>query len=381
MRFAVFISVFLTLYGLLHSYAFLKVRGAFSLGRWGGVSLALFMAFMVLCPILVRVLERYGMESVPKVLAYAGYTWMGLLFLFVCTAFVIDIYGLLLSVVTRVFHWDPGQWIPSSRITFFIPLAVSVLVGVYGLVEALNIRTERIVIKSPKIPEKVGKVRIVQISDVHLGLIMGEWRLERILREVRRAHPDILVSTGDLLDGQINDISRMADQINGIRTPYGKYAVTGNHEFYAGIGRSLAFTKEAGFTVLRGEELEIPGVIVMAGVDDVAANRSGRHGRPSEKRLLSDLPQNRFVVLLKHRPLVESGSEGLFDLQLSGHTHGGQIFPFSLIIKLLYPIDKGLLPLSDGAFLYVNQGSGTWGPPMRFLVPPEVSIIDLVHGG
>jgi len=381
LRFAVFISVFLTLYGLLHSYAFLKVRGAFSLGRWGGVSLALFMAFMVLCPILVRVLERYGMESVPKVLAYAGYTWMGLLFLFVCTAFVIDIYGLLLSVVTRVFHWDPGQWIPSSRITFFIPLAVSVLVGVYGQVEALNIRTERIVIKSPKIPEKVGKVRIVQISDVHLGLIMGEWRLERILREVRRAHPDILVSTGDLLDGQINDISRMADQINGIRTPYGKYAVTGNHEFYAGIGRSLAFTKEAGFTVLRGEELEIPGVIVMAGVDDVAANRSGRHGRPSEKRLLSDLPQNRFVVFLKHRPLVESGSEGLFDLQLSGHTHGGQIFPFSLIIKLLYPIDKGLLPLSDGAFLYVNQGSGTWGPPMRFLVPPEVSIIDLVHGG
>jgi len=381
LRFAVFISVFLTLYGLLHAYAFLKVRGAFSLGRWGGVSLALFMAFMVLCPILVRVLERYGMESVPKVLAYAGYTWMGLLFLFVCTAFVIDIYGLLLSVITRVFHWDPGQWMPSSRITFFIPLAVSVLVGVYGQVEALNIRTERIVIKSPKIPEKVGKVRIVQISDVHLGLIMGEWRLERILREVRRAHPDILVSTGDLLDGQINDISRMADQINGIRTPYGKYAVTGNHEFYAGIGRSLAFTKEAGFTVLRGEELEIPGVIVMAGVDDVAANRSGPHGRPSEKKLLSDLPQNRFVVLLKHRPLVESGSEGLFDLQLSGHTHGGQIFPFSLIIKLLYPIDKGLLPLSDGAFLYVNQGSGTWGPPMRFLVPPEVSIIDLVHGG
>ena len=381
MRFAVFISVFLTLYGLLHSYAFLKVRGAFSLSRWGSISLALFMAFMVLCPILIRVLERYGMESVPKVLAYAGYTWMGLLFLFVCTAFVIDIYGLLLSVVTRFFHWDPGQWMPSSRITFFIPLAVSVLVGVYGQVEALNIRTERVVIKSPKIPEKVGRLRIVQISDVHLGLIMGEWRLERILREVRRAKPDILVSTGDLLDGQINDISRMAGKIGGIRTPYGKYAVTGNHEFYAGLGRSLGFTEEAGFTVLRGEKLEIPGLIIIAGVDDVTANRFGQHGRISEKQLLSDLPGDRFVVLLKHRPLVEIGSEGLFDLQLSGHTHGGQIFPFSLIIKRLYPIDKGLLSLPDGAFLYVNQGSGTWGPPMRFLAPPEVSIIDLVHGG
>lgn len=380
MRFAVFISVFLTLYGLLHSYAFLKVRGAFSLSMWGSISLALFMAFMVFCPILVRVLESHGMESVPKVLAYAGYAWMGLLFLFVCAAFVMDIYGLLLSVVTRVFHWDLGRWMLSSKITFFISLAVSVLVGVYGQIEAINIRTERVVIKSPKIPEKVGKLRIVQISDVHLGLIMGEWRLERILEEVRRAQPDILVSTGDLLDGQINDISRMADKIGSIRTPYGKYAVTGNHEFYAGIGRSLAFIEEAGFTVLRGEKLEIPGLIVMAGVDDVTANRFGLHREISEKQLLSDLPGDRFVVLLKHRPLVEKGSEGLFDLQLSGHTHGGQIFPFSLIIKLLYPIDGGLLPLWDGAFLYVNSGSGTWGPPMRFLVPPEVSIIDLVHG-
>ena len=379
MRFAVFISVFLTLYGLLHAYAFLKIRGAFSPGRRGSISLALFMVFMVLCPILVRVLERYGMESVPRILAYAGYTWMGLLFMFVCTAFIIDIYGLVLSAITRVFHWDPGPWMPSSRIIFFIPLIVAILVGVYGQIEALNIRTERVVIKSPKIPEEVGRLRIAQISDVHLGLIMGEWRLERILREVRRAKPDILVSTGDLLDGQTNNISKMVDKINAVPTPYGKYAVTGNHEFHAGIRRSLAITEEAGFTVLRGEKLEIPGLIVMAGVDDIRANRYGHSGKTFEKQLLSDLPENLFTVLLKHRPFVESGSEGLFDLQLSGHTHGGQIFPFSLLIKQLYPIDRGLLPLWDGAFLYVSKGTGTWGPPMRFLVPPEVTIIDLVH--
>jgi len=115
-------------------------------------------------------------------------------------------------------------------------------------------------------------------------------------------------------------------------------------------------------------------------VDDIRANPYGRHKKTSEKQLLSELPENRFTVLLKHRPFVESENEGLFDLQLSGHTHGGQIFPFNLIINLLYPIDKGLFPLWDGAFLYVNRGSGTWGPPMRFLAPPEVTIIDLVHG-
>jgi len=337
------------------------------------------MLFMVFCPVIVRVLERVGMETLPRFLAYIGYTWMGFLLVFVCCYFLIDFFRLLGFVGTHLLKMDLEKWILSQRTVFFIALTVSLLVTMYGHLEALTIRTERITIRTPKIPKELGRLRIVQISDVHLGLIVRGCRLEKILREVRAARPDILVSTGDLLDGQINDVSNTIDSFRLINAPYGKFAVTGNHEFYAGLERSLNFMKEVGFTVLRGETRDVRGVVLVAGVDDETANRFGLSKGVTEAELLSNLPGDRFVLLLKHRPRVDQGSDGLFDLQLSGHTHGGQIFPFSLIIKMLFPVDAGLLALNNGALLYVSPGSGTWGPPMRFLAPPEVTVIDLIH--
>ena len=380
MRLLAFLSVFLTLYGLLHFYAFLKVTRAFALSRGVSVFLVCVMLFMVFCPVIVRVLERLGMETPPRFLAYTGYTWMGFLFVFVCCCSLIDLYRLLCFAGTHLLKMDLGKWVLAPRTAFFIALTVSLLVAIYGHLEALTIRTERITITTPKIPKELGRLRIVQISDVHLGLIVRGCRLEKILREVRAARPDILVSTGDLLDGQINDVSKTVDSFRLINTPHGKFAVTGNHEFYAGLERSLSFMKEVGFTVLRGEARDIRGVVLVAGVDDETANRFGLSNGMAEAELLSNLPGDRFVLFLKHRPLFHRGSDRLFDLQLSGHTHGGQIFPFSLIIKMLYPVDAGLLALNDGALLYVSPGSGTWGPPMRFRAPPEVTVVDLIHG-
>lgn len=380
MRFFIFIFVFLTLYGGLNFYAFVKIRKAFVLSRGAGLFLICFMLFMVFCPIIVRVVEKLGMESLSRLLAYAGYVWMGGLFLFVCCSFIIDLYRFLLLTGTYFFNTDFAKWTLSPRSAFLVALTVSVLVTAYGYFEALNIKTERITIKTSKIPKELGRFRIVQISDVHLGLIVGEGRLERILKEVRSENPDILVATGDLLDGQVDNISKMADKFRLIKPPYGKFAVTGNHEFYAGLKKSLSFMKEAGFIILRGATHDIRGVVLVAGVDDEAGKRFGLSEEMDEVELLSNLSKDRFVLLLKHRPLFDQGSEGLFDLQLSGHTHGGQIFPFSLIIKMLYPIHAGLLALNKDTFLYASRGAGTWGPPIRFLAPPEVTVIDLVHG-
>ena len=380
MRFLAFLSVFVTLYGLLHFYAFLKVRSAFVLAKGVSIPLACFMLFMIFTPIIVRVLERFGMEALSRTLAYIGYSWMGVLLLFVSTALLIDIYHLLCYAGTHIFHITLDRWVLSPRARFFTALTVSVVAAGYGFVEAESIRVNHVTIRSPKIPKAIERLRIVQISDTHLGQIVGERRLKKTLIKVRKAAPDILASTGDLLDGQLNDVSKVADMLGRIRAPLGKFAVMGNHEFYAGIERSLAFMKAAGFEVLRGNVHDIPGMILIAGVDDAAANRFGLSKGLSEAQLLSQIPVDRFALLLKHRPLLVRKNERHFDLQLSGHTHGGQIFPFSLIIKMLYPVDAGLLRLQDSAFLYVSRGSGTWGPPIRFFAPPEITIIDLVHG-
>jgi hypothetical protein len=258
---------------------------------------------------------------------------------------------------------------------------ISIGIAVYGYFEAANIRTEKLTIRSRKIPADIQKVRIAQISDVHLGLIVRENRLRSILAEVIKADPDILVSTGDLVDGQINNLSGLAAMLREINPRYGKYAITGNHEYYAGLDQSILFTEQAGFTMLRGERVDIENILTIAGVDDSQARSFGLYRGGQEKDILADLPDSRFTLLLKHRPLINNDSRGLFDLQLSGHVHRGQIFPFSIITALYYETQSGFAALSDGSSLYVSRGSGTWGPPIRFLSPPEVTVIDLVHAG
>jgi len=180
------------------------------------------------------------------------------------------------------------------------------------------------------------------------------------------------------VDGQMNNPTELMSILKEVPVTYGKLAIPGNHEYYAGIRRSLEFTQNAGFTMLRGEvKLCLPWLSV-AGLDDPAGRGNGGWKEVSEKEILSRIPEDHFRLLLKHRPYLDESSQGLFDLQLSGHTHKGQIFPFTLIIKLLYPIDGGRLDLANGSTLYVSRGTGTWGPPNRFLVPPEVTVIDLV---
>jgi predicted MPP superfamily phosphohydrolase len=375
-----FLITFFFLYSLLHFYAFLKLKAAFALSTQGAVLTVLIMLIMIFAPIIVRLSEKAGLDPFARLMSYAGYTWMGLLVLFFSTSFVIDIYRFFIYISGLILRKDLVAFIPSARVSFFIPLMLSILTAVYGYFEAQNIRMERITISTPKIPEWVGRLRIVQISDVHLGLIVREERLKRVLREVKRAGPDILVSTGDLVDGQINSLTGLAAILNEIQPRYGKFAITGNHEFYAGLDQALDFTEKAGFKMLRGEILNIAGMINVVGVDDPQGKTYGLHRGVPEKELLSGVSEKTFTLLLKHRPIVDKSSLDLFDLQLSGHVHNGQIFPFSLITGLYYSTQAGFAKLSNKSFLYVSRGSGTWGPPVRVLSPPEVTVIELVHG-
>ena len=178
---------------------------------------------------------------------------------------------------------------------------------------------------------------------------------------VRAEKPDVLVSTGDLLDGQIDGIEDLAEEFRKIKPPYGKYAVNGNHEYYVGIERARKFCKSAGFILLSNEIFDIPGVLVIAGMDDLTAGRSGPNGDFHENQILSRISKDRYVLLLKHRPLLNEASEGLFDLQLSGHTHRGQIFPFGLIIKMLYPNRCGVAETGERRSFVRQPGGGDLG--------------------
>jgi uncharacterized protein len=220
-------------------------------------------------------------------------------------------------------------------------------------------------------------LRIVQVSDVHLGMLRGpEWN-RMLCRTIQSLSPDILVSTGDLVDSSMKNIGDQTADWASISAPLGKFAVLGNHEYYLGLTESLALYRQAGFHLLRGETVSITPTLSLSGVDDRSGHSLGAACYSSESNLIPVPERSTFHILLKHQPLINRESVPFFDLQLSGHTHQGQLFPFHLLVRLFYQYLHGLYQPAPHFQLYVSAGTGTWGPPMRLFAPPEITVFTL----
>ena len=360
-----FMSVALLIYGSMHLYALSKVWQAFP--HSSGLALALTLAGIVLTfsPFLVWFLERQSWHRATVITAWVSYMWMGYLFLFLCIGLLFDLgHG-----IATLLHLE---WPLSAALVFrSVALLALALLG-YGFIEARQMRVEGIDITTPKLAS--GRVTIAQLSDMHLGIMLGDKFLERVIDRLRELKPDIVVATGDIVDGQGNDLETLARHFQTYTPPLGAYAVTGNHEYYAGLESSLRFLRDAGFSVLRGESANAGG-IVLVGIDDATATNTGQPAKVDTRKALASVSAHDFIVLLKHQPVVDSDTP--FDLQLSGHIHGGQIFPFVYLTRLTYHVHTGLTELADGRKLYVSRGAGTWGPPIRLFAPPEITLITI----
>jgi hypothetical protein len=376
---SLFLLSFFLIYGSMHAYALLKAGSALALGPATTLALLLLLGILLCAPILTYSLSRHGYEEAARIVAYVGYLWMGFLFFFVCLSLFADLLRLPLSAMGRGGIAANAAGGLAGRPAFLCIAGLAVALSAYAIVEASRIEVVRVRIVTDRLPASVPSLRIAQITDLHLGLVHRSGKPREVAAIVAREHPDLFVSTGDLVDGQLDGVSELAGILRGIPAPRGKFAVLGNHEYYAGIDRAIAFTRKSGFTLLRDESVTIEDAVRIAGVDDPAGARFGRTGGPYEAALLGDRSDGRFTILLKHRPQLDPDTAGKFDLQLSGHTHHGQIFPFRLLTRLFYPLLAGDHPVPGGGILHVSRGTGTWGPPMRFLAPPEVTIVDIVR--
>lgn len=376
-----FLLLFFLIYATWQLYFFIKLQRATSLSPALRTLVVFFLLLTPATPILVRLAEQAGLNTIAKPLAFYGYFWLAFIFLFVVSGITFDACRFALASIAQRLPALSVVGLNNSLVALLAPTVSAFFLCCYGFYAAQQIRTETVVIHTPKLSASHRPLRIAQISDVHLGLIVGRSRLAKILLAVEQARPDILVSTGDLVDGQLDGMETVAQMLAEVQPRYGKYAVTGNHEYYAGISQSLTFTERAGFTLLHSEIIRLDGLITIAGVDDRGRRPTANPATspPIEQKLLSGRDPSVFTLLLKHRPEVSTDSQGLFDLQLSGHTHKGQIFPFSVLTKLFFITDNGLLPLAEQSLLYVSRGSGTWGPPIRLLSPPEITVIELRH--
>ncbi|WP_426365681.1 metallophosphoesterase [Streptomyces sp. E-08] len=245
--------------------------------------------------------------------------------------------------------------------------------GTYGVLRGP--RVKRVTVPLAKIPRAAHGYRIAVVSDIHLGPILGRAHTQRIVDTINATQPDLIAVVGDLVDGTVENLGPAAEPLARLRARHGSFFVTGNHEYFSGADAWVDHVRELGLYPLRNARVEIPAGFDLAGVDDVAGESEG-HG-PDFVRALGDRDRARAAVLLAHQPIVvhDAVRHGV-DLQLSGHTHGGQLWPGNLLAELANPTVAGLERYGDTQ-LYVSRGAGAWGPPVRVGAPSDITIVEL----
>ncbi|MFF3017162.1 metallophosphoesterase [Streptomyces sp. NPDC057939] len=253
-----------------------------------------------------------------------------------------------------------------------VATAATVGTGTYGVLRGP--RVKRVQVPLARLPRAAHGFRIAVVSDVHLGAVLGRAHAQRIVDTVNRTQPDLIAIVGDLVDGDVADLGPAAEPLRGLTSRHGTFFVTGNHEYFSGAQQWVDHVRELGLNPLENARRELP-YFDLAGVNDIAGETEGQG--PDFVAALGDRDRSRTSVLLAHQPIVidDAVRHGV-DLQLSGHTHGGQLWPGKYLAELANPTVAGLERYGDTQ-LYVSRGAGAWGPPVRVGAPSDITVVEL----
>jgi predicted MPP superfamily phosphohydrolase len=366
-RFMTFLLVVLSVWTLMHAYVLARLWNLpADPGTWWHRSLLIAGAALWLSFPLGQYLARsHGRAAAP--LELAGAAWVGVLFLLLVALLAADVIS-------------GFGWLLAPRPARQAAVAVAAALSAFALVQGLRgpvVESHAVTVAGLR-PELNG-LRVVQLSDVHLGPFLRSRWLEQRLGQIAALRPDLIVVTGDLLDQDAALSEALVPWLQRLKARYGVWGVTGNHEFYAGLDNSLAVFRSAGIEVLRDRSAQAAPGLVVAGVDDLTARRQfGLTDHPVD-HALAGRPRGT-TIFLCHSPWeVERAAQLGADLMLSGHTHDGQIWPFRYLVRLMYPYVAGRYGV-NGMTLIVSRGTGFWGPPMRLFKRAEITLITLQRG-
>jgi uncharacterized protein len=376
----VFLGLVLVVVTLVHYYLWRRlVRDTTSPGRARRIGTWVVLGLIVV--LLAALLgSRAGLpHPVTVALAWPGYLWLGVMFYLLVGLGILELPALVAKLRLRR---QPEASHPSRRL--FLGRAVAVTAGVAavgivgtGVGSALGMpQLKRIQIPLARLPRTADGFRIALVSDIHLGPLIGVGRTQRIVDMINGLDADLVAVVGDLVDGSVAELGAVAAPLAGLRSRLGSFFVTGNHEYFSGYQEWVDEVARLGMRPLRNARVELPGGLDLAGVNDATGGSFG--DAPDIGRALSGRDPSRPVVLLAHQPIQahDAAAHGV-DVQLSGHTHGGQIAPFNLIVRASgQPIVSGLGDV-DGMPVYVTNGAGFWGPPVRVGAAPDVTLVEL----
>ena len=342
-----------------------------------GIQKSVYTTVFLLCSfayIVGEYIQQRRSSIVSDTLITCGSLWfVGMVhFFFVSVAY--DIF----RGVNKLTHWFGASSMNSIAYhTTWITVWWTIITIMIGYINARNpkIRKYTLSLKKKNLVQK--NIRLVVASDIHLGPTNGRRHIERIVKKINALKPDIILLPGDIVDWELDPVIRrdLGSYVRKFTSRYGVFGITGNHEYIGGMERARAYLREHGIHILQDDTIEVAGLII-AGRDDISSMRFGRQ-RKELWDILAWVDKKKVIILLDHQPkkLSEAQKNGV-DIQFSGHTHNGQLWPLNLIVKRLFELPAGYKKKGQ-THIFVSPGVGTWGPPVRTNARPDILCVDV----
>lgn len=375
MTMVIFISIFFLITGLISLYIF--IRGLQSIPPDSSLRTAYIIVFWTIaCSFAAgRLLERFAPSLLADVLVWIGSFWLGAMIYFLIALVALD----LMRLANNFLPFFPAAVTANyGKVKYVTGASVLGLVGIVLLAGYVNSITPRVVALNLSVAAKASKLKhlnIVAVSDIHLGIIVGRSRFDRIVDKINRMDPDLVLLLGDIVDEELAPVIRqnLGESLRSIHSRFGVFAITGNHEYIGGAEEACSYLAEHKVTLLRDQSLKVADSFFLVGREDQSSSQFPPfHKRKELAQLMESVDRNYPVILMDHQPfkLNEAAVQGI-DLQLSGHTHYGQLWPINYIVNGIYELAWGYRKIA-GTQYYISDGVGTWGPPVRIGNRPEI---------
>jgi uncharacterized protein len=375
----IFLSIVISVYLLVNLYIFIRgwqaLQAAPAVKKW---YLVIFL-FLSLSYIICRFLERIYPFILTDVLNWIGSLWLAAMLMFFTIILLID----LVRIINWIVPFFPSYIIQnyaSVKLYSGITIAsVIFLLIIGGHINAITPRVKKIDVTIHKKAGDLKNLNIVLVTDIHLGVIIGPNRATKLVKSINKLNPDIVLLGGDIVDEDISPVIRnnSAEIFKNIKSKYGVFAITGNHEYIGGAETAVNYLTKMNIRFLRDDTIKIQNGFYLVGREDKDMARFAGKKRKKLDELLNGVDHNLPIILLDHQPFkLEDAAKGNVDLQLSGHTHYGQLFPANLITKAVYELSYGYMKKGDTHY-YISTGYGSWGPPVRIGTRSEIVNIRL----
>jgi predicted MPP superfamily phosphohydrolase len=372
-NFILFLATFFTVYGLVNLYIF--IRGWQVLSLAPSLRLYYTLGFVIVASSFIggRLLENVWLSVVSDVLVWMGAFWIAAMLYLLLSLLTLD----LLRLIN---HWVPFFPSPiTAHASTAKGIAALVIIGsillllVVGHINARNPRIRTLHLTIPKKAEGLETLNVVVASDIHLGSIIGKKRLDSMVARINALNPDLVLLPGDIVDEDLAPVIRqnLGETLRNLKSRWGVFAITGNHEYIGGVEEACAYLSDHAVTVLRDRVVKLHDRVYLVGREDRSIRRTGKNRKPLQE-LMAGADQKYPIILMDHQPFqLEEGETNGVDLQISGHTHHGQLWPLNLITKRVYELSWGYKK-KNSTHVYVSCGFGTWGPPVRLGNRPEI---------